>query len=455
MAVSHGSRVTALTTLGIVASALIVPLLWQVAQWSGRHIPQDDVQGDYALGFAWALALGVSIGFWPVPLSHRKALLHLWIAKCVVALGLMLFSEWYYEMDAFDYYRNARDGRFGWEDLGWGAGTQIITLLVRLHIFVLPSYHAAKISFSMAGLVAVYLVYLAASVTMGATPSNPRKRERLSLLYVLALCPSVLFWSSILGKEPVVLLGIAAYILGVARTYRRRNASGLPLAIAGVLLASCIRPWLAAILLLPLAVFAVFGLRRTGTRVLVILMAVGALRASAAVSSSRLGLKSGDDALTSATKLNASFSNGGSAQKSGMEDSSLETVVGFAPLGMFAALFRPLPGEVNNIFGVAAGLENAVLLFFALRAVWRTPARELRDPFLLWAIVLLLVWAGGYGFISSANVGSGVRYRLQVMPLFVWLLVHLSRQRAPSPASGLAPRHVPLLLGGRLAGGRR
>ncbi len=101
-------RVTLLLALLMVALALLVPFLMEMAQIGGRSIPQEDIQSDYAIGLGWAALLGLSIAFWPVPGTHRDALLRLWGIKVVVTLGAMLFSEWYYEMDAMQLLRAGR-----------------------------------------------------------------------------------------------------------------------------------------------------------------------------------------------------------------------------------------------------------------------------------------------------------------------------------------------------------
>ena len=140
----------------------------------------------------------------------------------------------------------------------FGDGTTNIVSLSWLHQQIIPaSYHAMKVSFAMVGLIAIYVFYRAAARFLG--------REDIRVLYLVALFPGSLFWSSILGKDPVILLGISLYIYGVValNTYRGRDLKRLTYLIslaAGVALASFIRFWLGPILLAPLVVFVLFGL---------------------------------------------------------------------------------------------------------------------------------------------------------------------------------------------------
>jgi hypothetical protein len=45
-----------------------------------------------------------------------------------------------------------------------------------------------------------------------------------------------------------------------------------------------------------------------------------------------------------------------------------------------------------------------------------------------WAIVLLMVWSGTYAFASSYNLGAAVRFKLQILPLMLLLLLYLARR---------------------------
>ncbi len=103
----------------------------------------------------------------------------------------------------------------------------------------------------------------------------------------------------------------------------------------------------------------------------------------------------------------------------------------FAPLGMFTVLFRPFVGEVPNVFGTLAGLENALLLFLAFRAAWRTRLKDFSNPLVPWVIAAVILWAAVYSVHSFQNLGTAARHRLHIMPLFLGMLMYLGRSRAP------------------------
>lgn len=121
--------------------------------------------------------------------------------------------------------------------------------------------------------------------------------------------------------------------------------------------------------------------------------------------------------------------DGGSGQTINVDFIQFHQVLAFMPLGMFTALFRPLPGEVLNLFGVLAGLENFLLLILFFRAFRGMRRRELNNPLILWAILFVLSWAGVYGLISYQSFGTAVRFRLQILPVLLCLLLYLGRRR--------------------------
>ena len=102
------------------------------------------------------------------------------------------------------------------------------------------------------------------------------------------------------------------------------------------------------------------------------------------------------------------------------------------------ALFRPLPGEVRNLFGLLAGLENLVFVILLIMAFFRTKLKELKDPLILWAIAICCIWGSLYGMINQ-NLGTFVRYKVQIFPIFLGLLLYLARPRKNKPQNTSHP----------------
>ena len=387
----------------------------------GRNIPQDDIVGDYVFGLLWAMIIGFSIFLWPVPKQDRKYLFIAWAAKCAVTLGFMLFYESHYAgVDMYGYFYGATHKWFHWS--GFRDGTVNMRQLCWLHGQVFPnSFHLMKTSFSLVGFVGVYLAYRAAvSFTRKETPA---------VLLALALFPSVLFWSSTLGKDPIVLFGICLYVYGVAqwqRTGRWRHVASMFL---GVAIAACIRIWLGPLLLAPLTVFLLVRLRNPIRKLLVLVPVVAVFFFTMRQFQENFNIDNTAELVSTVDSITHSADwQGGSGQVS-VRFTNLGVMLAFIPIGAFTALFRPLPGEVNSLFGILAGLENLLLLWLLFRAVRRTKLRELWESPVLWAVALIAVWSSFYGFASYQNLGAAVRYRLQILPVLLGLLFYLGRRR--------------------------
>src|SRR5690348_5446730 len=85
---------TLAAVLAGVAAAASIPILMGIVAALGRNIPSPDLATDYSKGVLWALVLGSTILLWPATSSERRALAGVWVVKCMVTLGFMLFYEW-------------------------------------------------------------------------------------------------------------------------------------------------------------------------------------------------------------------------------------------------------------------------------------------------------------------------------------------------------------------------
>jgi len=407
----------------VVAIVYAAPRYLNLVAALNAMISEPDMASDYVKGLIWGGFLWLSILAWPVPSRNKRLLMVVWSAKLFVCLVLMLFYEANYPLDAYMYFDQSRLADFSLQQLDFKDGTINMINFARLHRQLLPdSYHALKLTCSMLGLLGVYLFYRAAVIFLG--------REAPRLFYLLAFFPGILFWSSILGKDPLVFLGIGLYCYGVSGWYRYRRASSLLAVCCGVVLAVFIRQWLGLIMVVPLGVTLLTGL--SGVARLGCLLFFGSAGYfSGSMFMQRFKISAMEDVLAVADKTTAGFINtaGGSTQALNFDFSSPAGMLSFLPYGAFTALFRPLPGEVLNPFGMLAGVESLILLVLFLFALARTRLSELKEPLVLWALLLVLTWALMNGIVSSTNFGVAVRYKLQILPVLLGLLMYLSRRR--------------------------
>jgi hypothetical protein len=394
----------------------------------GYRIPQDYMAYDYSTAVLWAVAFGASILLWPVPLADKRPLLTLWIVRCLVTLGFMLIYEEHYGLDAYWYFRQSRVDVFPWADVELGKGSVNITAMTwafRHYLPVAGSYHAIKVIYSMFGMVGTYVIYMGVRAFLGHSDHR--------ILYLLGLFPSLLFWSSILGKDPVNYLGVSLYFYGVLAWCKRpRYRYIIPIAL-GTFIAMTMRAWYGIIFVAPLAAMAIQRVKSAPARLVFIALASGMFAVSYAAINEKYGLETGKDVVSTTHGLSRGWASGGSSQEV-PEFRSVGQMLAFAPKGMFAALYRPLPGEVFNIFGLLSGFENLVLLWLLWTAIRRAGKAALREPIVLWALVLTLVWSFFYAFISYQNLGSAVRFRLQILPVLLLAPLYLIHRFQPEKA---------------------
>jgi hypothetical protein len=423
IAMNERSQAVALLLTGS-AAGLLVPAAADFVVAAGRNVPQPEMAGDYLRACFWALVIGVLLLYAPVRQGERAALSALWLVKCGLALGAMLFYEHHYrELDAFWYFRETLDRQFADQPIRFGWGTENVAVLAdRVARLVGRSYHSLKLVFAAIGLAAVFLFYRAGVRLSGR--DDPR------LLVVLGLVPTVLFWSTILGKDPVVLLGIALYCWGVVGWQRTGRLRYLPAVAAGLLLAALIRLWLAPILLVPLAWLVIRAELRPGRRLLYGVLTAACLLFALAQFAAWFQLESARDLLETTNRISRAWAVGGSGQQLDVEFNSVGRAIAFLPVGMFTALFRPLPGEVWHAFGLLAGLENLGLLVLLGVAAVRFRRAHWRDPLVQWGFCW---WQSGppVRFRVVPEPGRRGSPKLQVLPVLVGLLLHIAGRQRP------------------------
>jgi hypothetical protein len=408
------------------------PGLQRFIESSGVNIPTSDAFVDYAWGVGWACVLLLSIFLWPVSWKHKKLLAAGWLVKCFMALVVMLpYEQQYWGLDCWTYFQRAH---LGLEELSRRltlGGADLVIWLGALHLKIGPdSYHAMKLSFAMIGLWAVYLFYRAAELLVG--------RYSGFAFWALMLYPSVLFWSSILGKDPLILAAISLNVWGIVNVTVRGKNRYLIAVLAGVGAASAVRVWMGPILILPGLFVLGARIKHVGWRITAVLLIACALSILAPATIDRLQLDKASDLLEATRTIN----EGWRANSSLHVDAELTSVWDLllsTPERVFIAFFRPLPGDVPNLFGILAGFENLMLLLLSAWALLRLRLQYFRDHMFLWGTVLLVTWGLAYSVIAYKDLGTAVRFKLQVLPIHLGMIGYMFRQSSGRPAFRPAP----------------
>jgi hypothetical protein len=119
-------------------------------------------------------------------------------------------------------------------------------------------------------------------------------------------------------------------------------------------------------------------------------------------------------------------------------------LIAAAPFAVMNVLFRPFPWDVRNLPMALSALENTALIVLTIRGVAKGRASFFRaqwhrhERMGTFAIVFVLVMAVIIG-ASTINLGSVSRYRIPLLPFFMYILVLSATERGTRPH--LEPRY--------------
>jgi hypothetical protein len=430
-----------------------------VAIWTGLNmsvfaqkieiaIDREFVWGpDYVMGLFWWVVFAVMIFVFGG--ESARMLQVAWLGKLLVTLVIMIVYEHFYFLDSYSYFLLTHTGEH-WmypgvdfrndlmpspfstdlskeQALGGGIGLENTLRFTLLISFISGSfYHALKVWMAFVGFLGVWFFYRAVVVALG--------RECPSMFFLLAFFPSVIFWGSILGKDPMQLFFLGLYAYGGAIWIVEGRLSAIGFIGLGLLGSYLLRPWAsgmaAAVLFLAIILSKCRGIQKVSAVIPIVILAALAGPAITAmnIDPSQLGMDMAFEVLAAKGADFALDTRRGQGSGAELLDATGGMLATPLYVAMFSGLFRPLPFDITNPFTAIAALENTIVLLMAVIGLAHFRLRYLRNPFFLWLVLFTLGWSVLYGYIVMANFGSGVRYKLQVWPFFLMLLICLTRR---------------------------
>ena len=242
-------------------------------------------------------------------------------------------------------------------------------------------------------------------------------------VYLLLFLPGLHFWTSAIGKDAPLFLGVAMCVWAAFRIQSRYLIFAV-----GIVVCLLFRPHIALIALIALALTVLFARNTTllvrAALMAVVLVGVGAV--AGLVQNAFYGLN-----LTNADSMSEFIEQKSSVSEESGGDMS---IIGASfPVKLFSLLFRPFFVDANGLLGYIASVENVVLLVVIGSLIWRFGtslavaraamfARVSAIFFVLLTILLAMV---------NYNVGLGLRQKMMMMPaLLVFLAAMLAVRRA-------------------------
>lgn len=416
---------TAIARPGLSRILILGPLLILASLALGSLAVSSDMESVLAAIILSVLVMMSLVLFWVVARSDPEG--RTLLVVLLVGLGLKLVAltyRYFYLMAdayAYDWYGREIAAQLAagqWpEDMRY-MGTEFLRLLTGLTYFALGvTFPGISILWTWLGLVGMLFFYKAFCT---AFPGGNRRLY----MYLILLYPSMLLWTSSLGKDAlmVLFLGMAAY--GAARIQRRIEFVGLWWVAAGIGGALSIRPHVAAAFAVALGASTLIRPIRAGLLTPVIRIASVAIFFALAVGVARsaagfvaLESLSGEDVVGFVETRREASTEGASA----FEQVDPRTPSG--ALMLFPTIvFRPFPWEAHNAFSLVAALEG-VILFALVVYRWRSVSKALlatpRNSYILLTVVYVLLFV--FLFSAIANFGILARQRVQLLPfLFMW-----------------------------------
>lgn len=344
---------------------------------------------------------------------------------------------WYalqYGGDAIGYYRTALNGESEFQ-----VGTYGIVYLTRLLI--------EGLGVSLLGAFLVYNLFgslglLAFDASLRAvTRDKSRTLRRLATLIVFL--PSVSFWSAGISKDALAFLA-AGFALWAALDLQRRIVL-MGIAVAVMLL---VRPHMAGILIIGLSLALLLQSGVSLVRKLLLGSTAVAMAATLVpFALDYAGVKGTD---TEALMSYVEGRQGYNMQGSGAVDIAAMSL----PMQLFTYLFRPVIFEARNPFGLAAAIDNLILLALFVFGVWAMLQKRRRshreNRVFLWGYALL-AWT--VLAMTTANLGIALRQKWMFVPMLILLFLSAIGKPRPQPAAG--PRQTPVERINRSYGVRR
>lgn len=345
-------------------------------------------------------------------LNDKKGLvLFLW--HSIFCFAYIIYSE-KFGSDSIRYYENS-----ALYNIGFDLGTKFILWVTAFLTQILQlSYLNCFLLFNFIGYVGLLAF---AGAVQQATSNSSIKVKYLGLLIVFL--PSVSFWSSALGKDAISFMA-TGLALWASLNFKKR----LPIFLFAVIAMLMVRPHMAAVMLAAYALAFIFD-RQTSILQRFIVGSTAIILSGIMIPFAMQYAGLGD-----AENVSDVQDYIDQRQEYNLEGgSSLDISSMSLPMQLFTYLFRPLPYEANNIFALAASLDNVILLFLV---VWGVSAIIKRykplvgsNRAFLWLYVFMawLIFA-----TTTANLGIAMRQKWMLAPMLIFLLLSVIGTRKVS-----------------------
>jgi hypothetical protein len=253
---------------------------------------------------------------------------------------------------------------------------------------------------------------------------NKLEFKGVNLIYLVFFLPNLHFWTSTLGKEPLVFFGIASVFYALA-SHKFKTVSFM----LGVLLLVLIRPHVAMMLFVTVMIVYLFQNKWSLSKKIKIGLAALALMGLLFYSTLQLAK------IYYFNWSRIQYYNEFSIRSFKHSGSYVPMLDYNVPHKIEAFLFQPLFFDAHSLLSMLASFENLIVLIIHLVAVYFIAKRFTKIKWQDWMKIALL-----FTIISSllyiqryANLGIFMRTKIQFMPFELIALLYSVKQGLGQP----------------------
>ena len=300
-------------------------------------------------------------------------------------------------------YFNSNNLDFDSFRLGTVAVEQFTSVLKVIDI----SYLGCFLVFNIIGTIG----YMAVSASLFDATKFANKHARLLALFFIFL-PSLSFWSSAIGKDAISFLSV-----GLALWSSLNFKSRKLLMFVSVLLMMVVRPHMAGLMIIALAMSLIFDKnigKLTKSLLTTFTLLVAFLFIPYVLQYANISAGDGIQGVSDYITLRESHNTqgGSSVNIAGMS----------LPMKMFTYVFRPLPFEAHSITALMASLDNVLLLIIFFTGIRKLThiKRSQANRYFMWfyAFGALIILS-----LTTANLGIAMRQKWMFLPFFAYLFI--------------------------------
>ncbi len=358
----------------------------------------------FLIGFATCNYAGKSLKI----SSINVIILYVWHSLfCILYYYLTLD----YGGDAQMYYREGANG-----DFKFGVGTAGIIMIV--HILANYFYFseiAVYLTFNIFGVLGLLLFFHCLSIAARDKLTYVKK-----LVWLIILLPSISYWSSATGKDPLSFLAVTLSMWSALALRNRMFAM-----LAAISLMFFVRPHMAVIMIVALNIAVIFGSKNSLFKKSLLVALVVALTyfiGKFVIGFAGLGDISNINELAEFIEKRQGFNMEGS---SGIDISNMSF---FEKL--FAYMFRPTFLEINSILTFAAAFDNLILkiiFFWGIYKILKGTQSYLGESRVFMWSYSLIAWV--VVATTTANMGIALRQKWMFVPCLIFLIISIMPQK--------------------------